>query len=169
MPPICNIQNLYFFTMVHWQAVYWTSSTSEIPNPYLSLRALTPLRCEAITSVKRCWMTIARASTLLFPWTSSLFSWLMLWFPFSVCSLLCLAWTVAGLLTLCMRDPVLWLDREAVLALNPWTAVTVDPESALELPVKGTDVIAAFELTTSPTWQQHNFFLRVSGSVLDLS
>lgn len=75
-------------------------------------------------------MTVARASTLLFPCTSSLLSWLMAWFLFSACSLLWLALVGPVLSTpaaaagpvldgFCRRDPALGLDRKPVLVLAP--------------------------------------------------
>lgn len=106
---------------------------------------------------------MARASTLLFPWTSSLLSWLMAWFFFSACSLLwfCLVATVPsattaaaapGLDAFCRRDPVLGLDRDPVLALNPTTEAPVVPEPVLVVSVTGTGrtgVAGALAFTTS--------------------
>lgn len=109
-------------------------------------------------------MTVARASTFLFPWTSSFLSWLMAWFFFSDCSLLwfCLAVTVPsaaatapaaqGFDAFCRRDPVLGLDLDPVLALNPGLETPVVPDAVLVASVAGagrTGVTGALAFTTS--------------------
>lgn len=80
------------------------------------------------TSEKMCWMTVARASTLLLPWMSILLSWVTACFFFSACSLLwlCFAVTVPSAAeafdAFCVRGVVLRTERDPVL-----------PSAALEM------------------------------------
>lgn len=120
----------------------------------------------ARTSEKRCWTTVARASTLLFPCTSSLLSWLMAWFFLSTCSLLWVGFTggvpsattdpdTPGLEAFCRRGPGLG----PVLPLNPALGAPGPiPELALEGRgaggTGGTGGTGVLQFTTSGAWKQ---------------
>jgi len=118
-------------------------------------------------------MTIARASTLLFPWTRSFLSWLMAWFFFSASSLLwfCLAVTIRSATTvpaapcleaLSRRDAVLKLDLEPVFALNRRPEVPIVPEPVLVVSRAGTwktAVNGALAFTTSGTYSKKKYHI----------
>jgi len=108
-------------------------------------------------------MTVARASTRLLPWMSSLLSWQIAWFFFSTCSLFwfCLAVPSAttappapGLDAFGRRGPVLGLDRDPVLALKPSPAGPVVPDAVLVASAAGAGsagVTTVLAFTTSDT------------------
>lgn len=121
---------------------------------------------------------MARASTLLFPWTSSLLSWLMAWFFFSACSLFwfCLVWTgppaavgpplaastAPGLAPFCRRGPVLGLDRDPVLALKLRPEAAMVPGPVLVVSAAGSGragVAGPLAFTRSGTYKEEKHHL----------